>query len=192
VSFYDQLFKQFTGPAHSRHVQESELLQQEKTSTNESALDDQQTHADSRIAAKDISKSVQPLDNKSEVISDSAEQAIDLKDFNLVIPFDYNSNDVPESAYLDLNRAAQAALQDLNVTIIVKGYTDDKGSDTYNRQLSGFRANIVKSYLIGQGVNPKRVKAVGMGEENPIKSNSTDEGRRANRRVEVELIAESN
>jgi general secretion pathway protein A len=192
ITFYDKLFQQFAGPAHSRNAQEAELLQQEKSSTKESALDEKQSQLDSRIAANDISKSVQPLDSKSEIISDSGEQTLDLKDFKLVIPFEYNSNEVPESAYIDLNRAAVVALQDPNVKIVVKGYTDNRGSETYNRQLSGFRANIVKSYLVGQGVSPKRVKAIGMGEENPLESNRTEEGRRVNRRVEVELVAESN
>ena len=74
--------------------------------------------------------------------------------------------------------------------MVIKAYTDDAGSYAYNKKLSAFRANIVKSYLVGQGVSPKRVKAVGMGEEDPIESNRTATGRRANRRVEVELVAE--
>ena len=52
---------------------------------------------------------------------------------------------------------AAVAFQNPRVTIVVKGFTDDKGPDTYNRQLSEFRANIVKSYLVGQGMSPKRV-----------------------------------
>jgi outer membrane protein OmpA-like peptidoglycan-associated protein len=74
--------------------------------------------------------------------------------------------------------------------MVIKGYTDDAGSDIYNKKLSAFRANIVKSYIIGQGVNPTRITAVGIGEEKPLKPNTTREGRRQNRRVEVELVAE--
>jgi general secretion pathway protein A len=178
VNFYDQVFQQFTGPALSRTAQDPELLQSENSTEESSSLNEQQSNVESRVATKDI--------------PDSLEQAIDLEDFKLVIPFDYNSNDVPESVYQDLNQAAAVAFQNPEVTIVVKGYTDDKGSETYNRQLSEFRANIVKSYLVGQGVSPKRVKAVGMGEEDPIEENSTEAGRRANRRVEVELVAQSN
>ena len=76
--------------------------------------------------------------------------------------------------------------------MVIKGYTDNAGSDTYNKKLSAFRANIVKSYLIGQGVSPKRIEAVGMGEEEPLESNATEEGQKANRRVEVEIVAKSN
>jgi general secretion pathway protein A len=187
VNFYDQLFQQFSGPAHSRNARQSQLPRREKVSGKEPALNAQQSQAESRIAAKDIQKSVQPLDSKAEAVSDSGAQAVNRKDFKLVIPFEYNSNEVPEKAYTELNRAAGAALQDSNVMIVVRGYTDDKGSDNYNRQLSEFRANIVKSYLVGQGVSPKRVEAVGMGEESPLKPNTTEAGRRANRRVEVEV-----
>jgi general secretion pathway protein A len=178
ANFYDRLFQQFAGPALSRTAQEPELLQSENPAADSSAFNEQHSNVEHRTAAKDI--------------SDSPEQAIDLEDFKLVIPFDYNSNDVPESVYQDLNRVAVAAFQNPEVTIVVKGYTDDKGSETYNRQLSEFRANIVKSYLVGQGVSAKRVRAVGLGEEDPLQPNNTDTGRRANRRVEVELVAGGN
>jgi len=187
VNFYDQLFERFAVPAHSRNSEGSEVIQSEHITVESSALNPQQSNVESRAATNDMSEGLQPLESKAESIAKSAEKAIDPKDFKLVIPFDYNSNEVPESAYSELNRASNAALQDPTVTIVVRGYTDDKGSDTYNRQLSEFRANIVKSYLVGQGVSPKRVKVVGIGEESPLESNMTEAGRRANRRVEVEI-----
>jgi general secretion pathway protein A len=173
VNFYDGLFQQFAGPALSRTAQEPELTQSENPAANSSALNEQQSNIESQLETKDF--------------SDSLEKTVAFEDLKLIIPFDYDSNEVPETAYTELNRAAAAALQNPRVTIVVKGYTDDKGSETYNRQLSEFRANIVKSYLVGQGVSPKRIEAVGIGEESPIESNATDEGRRANRRVEVEI-----
>jgi len=192
INFYDQLFQQFAGPAHSHNSQESELLQQEKTAVKSSSLNEQQTHTDSRIAAKKSSKSVQPLDSKLEIISDAGERAFDLKDFKLVIPFAYNSNEVPESAYIPLNKAAEVMSQNSTLVMVIKGYTDNAGSNTYNKKLSAFRANIVKSYLVGKGVSPGRIKAIGMGEANPLKLNRTEAGRRENRRVEVELVAARN
>jgi len=152
-------------------------------------LNEQQSNVGSQAATKEISEGLHPLDSRPKAVSEFSAKTIDLKDFKLVIPFDYNSNEVPDNVYSDLNRAAAAALQNPNVTVVVRGYTDDKGSDSYNRQLSAFRANIVKRYLVGQGVSPKRIKAIGMGEEDPLESNMTEEGRRANRRVEVEVIA---
>jgi general secretion pathway protein A len=180
INFYDQLFQQFAGPAHSHNDRKIEVLQPDNPNTDSSSLSEKQHDAGSKMAALDVSKSILPSsENSSENVAGFVEKAIDLKDFKLVIPFGYNSNDVPENAYTELNGAAVAALHNPNVTIVVKGYTDDKGSDSYNRQLSEFRANIVKSYLVGQGVSPKRVKAIGMGEEEPIESNETEEGRRA-------------
>ena len=191
VNFYDQSFQQFAGPAHSRNTEEPLVPQPTKVPEDSSFLNRQQSEAQSKIATLDISNGVQPSsESKPESVSASSEKAIALKDFKLVIPFDYNSNEVPESAYIDLNRAAEVVLQEPSVTIVVKGYSDSVGSVTYNKQLTEFRANIVKSYLVGQGVSPGRVKAIGMGEKNPIEPNTTVEGRRANRRVEVEITGQ--
>jgi len=71
--------------------------------------------------------------------------------------------------------------------IIVKGYTDSRGSASYNKKLSQMRAYAVRTKLIQFGVNPKKIKAVGYGEEDPVASNATKEGRYQNRRVVIEL-----
>ena len=188
ANFYDHLFQQFSLPAQGRNPQESEILEPENNTEHYAAPGEQKSHTESPSVIKQVAKSLQPADSKSKINQGAGEETINLKDFRLVIPFDYNSNEVPESAYTDLDRAVAVALENPDVTIVVKGYTDTRGSDSYNRQLSAFRANMVKSYLIGQGVNPKRVKAIGMGEEGGSESNATEEGRRANRRVEVEIV----
>jgi general secretion pathway protein A len=54
--------------------------------------------------------------------------------------------------------------------------------------LSGFRANIVKSFLLGKGVKPDQIKTQGLGSKNPIESNDTTWGRTMNRRVEIEVF----
>ena len=71
--------------------------------------------------------------------------------------------------------------------IIVKGYTDSRGSAAYNKRLSKMRAFAVRTKLIQLGVNPQKIKAVGYGEDDPIASNDTKEGRYLNRRVVIEL-----
>ena len=55
--------------------------------------------------------------------------------------------------------------------------------------VSAFRANSIKSYLAGKGVNPSNLTAQGLGPKNPIASNDTQEGREQNRRVEIEPVA---
>jgi outer membrane protein OmpA-like peptidoglycan-associated protein len=74
-----------------------------------------------------------------------------------------------------------------DVKIHVNGYTDDKGGYTININLSEFRATSVKSYLVGKGIDMTRIKVKGYGSERPRSSNSSEEGRRLNRRVEIEI-----
>jgi outer membrane protein OmpA-like peptidoglycan-associated protein len=79
------------------------------------------------------------------------------------------------------------ALQHLgpDQTFMIEGHTDARGSDRYNQRLSRLRAMAVRSYLIEQGVDPDRIRAVGRGEDEPIASNANPEGRANNRRVEI-------
>ncbi len=72
--------------------------------------------------------------------------------------------------------------------IRVEGHTDNRGSAEFNRKLSLQRAESVARALAEAGVNRQRIETVGYGEERPIASNQTAEGRSANRRVEVVLI----
>ena len=74
--------------------------------------------------------------------------------------------------------------------IAIYGHTDNTGSDAINNPLSVKRAQAVQSYLLGQGVSAAQIKAVdGQGSTNPVADNSTAEGRKQNRRVEVYMYA---
>ena len=72
----------------------------------------------------------------------------------------------------------------------IKGYTDARGAVGYNKRVSEFRATTIKSYLVGKGGNPMNIETYGLGPENPIATNETPEGRKANRRVELEFAKE--
>jgi len=74
-----------------------------------------------------------------------------------------------------------------DVQATIEGFTDSTGSPETNRKLSQARAEAVRDYLIGEGIEPTRVAARGKGEDFPIASNATPAGRQANRRVEVLL-----
>ncbi len=71
------------------------------------------------------------------------------------------------------------------VKVEVQGHTDNVGAAEANRNLSAQRAESVREYLIGAGVEPERMTAVGYGEDLPVADNTTDAGRQANRRVEL-------
>lgn len=67
----------------------------------------------------------------------------------------------------------------------IQGYTDSTGPASYNLKLSERRANSVASYLESNGVSATRITTEGFGEDNPVASNATAEGRAQNRRAEV-------
>ena len=76
--------------------------------------------------------------------------------------------------------------------IRVEGHTDERGRDAYNKDLSQRRAESVVRYLVSKGVAVERLEAVGFGEEVPVATNATKEGRAANRRVEFKIIGSAN
>ncbi|CAN5418631.1 OmpA family protein [soil metagenome] len=72
--------------------------------------------------------------------------------------------------------------------IIAVGHTDSVGTDAYNQALSVRRADAVKAYLTGKGIEANRVYTEGKGESQPVADNKTAEGRAKNRRVEIEVV----
>jgi len=76
--------------------------------------------------------------------------------------------------------------QSSNVQVI--GHTDNTGSANYNLNLSRQRAASVANTLIGNGVSSSRITAIGRGEDQPVASNLTAEGRAQNRRVEIVIV----
>jgi outer membrane protein OmpA-like peptidoglycan-associated protein len=85
----------------------------------------------------------------------------------------------------DLQDVARSLNNYPNTTVQVVGHTDNTGDAAYNQRLSEQRAQSVASVLINGGVAPSRLNIVGRGENNPIASNQTAEGRQQNRRVEI-------
>jgi len=114
-----------------------------------------------------------------------------IPDQNIIIYFGYNSNELPVNTYEALDRIAAVMIQNPEVEIAVKGYSDISGRYIYNKKLSEFRANIVKSYLVGKGIEPLRIKSFGMG---PVKRTNIDEVDKKNesdRRVEIEFVPQN-
>jgi len=91
---------------------------------------------------------------------------------------------LPESMQV-LDSIADDLLDNPDLAIEVAGHTDNTGSAATNRRLSKQRAEAVRAYLIDKGIAAERLTAVGHGPDRPIASNRTEEGRAANRRVEL-------
>lgn len=84
-----------------------------------------------------------------------------------------------------LDEVASVLLEQKDRSIVVEGHTDAQGSTSNNIELSRNRAMAVRNYLITKGVPSDLIIAQGMGEQEPIASNDTPEGRANNRRVEI-------
>jgi outer membrane protein OmpA-like peptidoglycan-associated protein len=74
------------------------------------------------------------------------------------------------------------------VNVAIDGYTDSRGTDEHNQGLSERRADSVRDALGQMGVTDARFRVRGHGENDPVATNSTDDGMRLNRRVEVTLL----
>lgn len=94
---------------------------------------------------------------------------------------------LPESR-AELNRLQQFLKDNPQVHIRINGHTDNTGAPEANQLLSEKRAKAVCDYLILGGIAPERLQYKGYGENRPIASNSTPEGRRQNRRTEFEIL----
>ncbi len=101
------------------------------------------------------------------------------------ILFALDSTTVRPDLQRDL-RALAGNLQDYpDTTVDIVGHTDNTGSASYNQNLSTRRAQAVAAILLDAGVDPGRVRAYGRGEDEPVATNLTPEGRAQNRRVEI-------
>ena len=104
------------------------------------------------------------------------------------ITFDLNESSIKPSFSGTLESVA-LVLKEYDKTIIqIEGHTDSSGSDSYNQLLSERRASSVRDFLLNQGIEPKRTRAVGYGERYPVASNDTAAGREQNRRVELTRV----
>lgn len=99
-------------------------------------------------------------------------------------------SDVPSAdAKVNLRELALSLQKYPDSNLLILGHTDEVGTSTYNQELSERRASAVDRYLTQQGVAGSRMSTRGLGETEPIATNSTEAGRQANRRVEVSIYA---
>ncbi|MGQ0618581.1 MAG: OmpA family protein [Panacagrimonas sp.] len=103
------------------------------------------------------------------------------------VNFDFDKASLTTNAKTILDQVVEALKARPDVKVEIQGHTDGKGSDAYNQRLSERRAQSVKQYLVGHGIDTARTTSVGLGEAVPVADNETDEGRELNRRVELKI-----
>lgn len=101
------------------------------------------------------------------------------------ILFDTGSNRIQPGSAATLEEILGMLREYPELRLRIEGHTDDVGSSSSNQELSQNRAEAVRDYLVGQGIDASRLEAIGMGEEHPVADNNTEAGRAQNRRVEL-------
>ena len=106
---------------------------------------------------------------------------------NRVIEFEQGSALLTESGKAILDEMAEALKKINTKKVEVIGHTDNVGAPARNIALSRSRADSVKTYLVAKGIASELIGTSGMGADQPVVPNITDEGRRRNRRIEFRL-----
>jgi outer membrane protein OmpA-like peptidoglycan-associated protein len=109
--------------------------------------------------------------------------------FNSAILFDTGKSKLKAASEKDLAEFAAVLKQYPETNLVVEGHTDNVGKKAKNKKLSETRAESVIGYLDSQGVVRARMNGVGYADDRPVGDNKTDEGRQANRRVEIQISA---
>ena len=135
------------------------------------------------------------IDSHDKCPSTAAGAAVDTKGCELKksyvlkgVNFVTGSDLLTDESKTVLNDVALVLNKNSEIVIELAGYTDNRGNSQLNDKLSKMRAESVKSYLVTKGVSSQRMSAIGLGDENPISSNDTAEGRANNRRVELNIL----
>jgi general secretion pathway protein A len=142
---------------------------------------------DMKVLSGDEQTGIEPEPSKNLGALTPTHEILPAEDRKFLVFFQHNSNQLPQTTLDTLNRIIEIVADHSVSTITITGYTDSHGDKLYNVFLSAERANRVKAYLVQRGVPASKIKVNGLGPENPIESNATLEGRKKNRRVEIEL-----
>ncbi len=109
--------------------------------------------------------------------------------FNSQILFDTGKTALKGASEKDLGEFAKVLIQYPETDLVIEGHTDNVGKKPMNQKLSVARAEAVIGFLDKKGVVRARMTGVGYADDRPVGDNTTDAGRQANRRVEVQIKA---
>jgi outer membrane protein OmpA-like peptidoglycan-associated protein len=109
--------------------------------------------------------------------------------FNSAILFDTDKSALKPQSKKDLGEFAKVLVQYKDTDVVIEGHTDSKGKKDHNMKLSAARADAVIGELVADGVQRSRLTGRGLGDSVPVADNTTDAGRKQNRRVQVNIAA---
>jgi outer membrane protein OmpA-like peptidoglycan-associated protein/tetratricopeptide (TPR) repeat protein len=135
--------------------------------------------------------SLHGVDNKKQFLIDVPLQGIEAGNKVVLknIFFDTNKYDIKAESKTELEKLISFLRDNPNANIEISGHTDNVGDDAINKTLSQNRANAVYQYLVLHHIDPKRLVYKGYGKSQPIAPNTTEDGRKLNRRTEFKIIS---
>jgi outer membrane protein OmpA-like peptidoglycan-associated protein len=184
----------------SRQQQQAESARQAALAQQQAAENQAQQSAQARAAAE--AETAKARQSAAQAEAEKAQlRAQLLQQFNAVLQtrdsarglivnmsdvlFDTGSSTLKPGAREKLAKISGILLAHPGLTLQVEGHTDSVGSDDFNQELSGRRADAVRDYLAQEGVPASTITAKGFGKTQPVATNDTAEGRQRNRRVEL-------
>ncbi|MEM9456004.1 MAG: OmpA family protein [Myxococcota bacterium] len=104
------------------------------------------------------------------------------------IYFDTGKSTIRKKSFPLLDEAAKVLTDYPALHVRISGHTDNRGKHDANVELSQARADAVRDYMVGKGIDASRIQTSGAGPDKPIESNDTRAGRAKNRRIEFEVL----
>ena len=103
--------------------------------------------------------------------------------------FDFGKPVIKRESYAILDEVAAAIKGDRHLALIeIQGHTDERGAEEYNREVSDQRAHAIEKYLVDKGVEPKRLRAKGYGESQPLDKGHNEKAWAKNRRMAFVIL----
>jgi outer membrane protein OmpA-like peptidoglycan-associated protein len=181
--------EEFLMALHQRQAQGAQLEAEQAKSELE-AYQAQEKASQLESARKEAQQAQSELEQLRQEVADMQTRSTDagvvltLTD----VVFEYDKADLKTGAERGLGRLSNFLQQNPQRQVLIEGFTDSRGSEQYNQQLSERRAEAVAQALIADGIASDRITTRGHGEQYPIATNDTDAGRQKNRRVEITIL----
>ena len=176
-------------PEVSGEIVNNGCLEAENLSEENKTLDDENLETQIGTESPTISDNISSIDQQSSedklgAFEDEKISKITLPDEQMLIYFPANSSRVlGKTTIKKLKNVVSILLNQMDLKVLLEGHSSNDGDFTINLNLSQQRANIVKDFLIGEGVESNRISVKSLGEDEPIYDNNTSQGRALNRCV---------
>ncbi len=185
-----KITKTFTATSNFQFLMIGNFFGNKQTTFKEFTLDDEQAFNNAYYYIDDVSlcelNFVEPVievEPKEETLVDAKMEVGAVIRLNNIF-FETAKWDLLPASYTELSQLLALMNKYENMKIAIHGHTDSRGGIRYNQSLSENRARSVYEYLLDNRIDPERISSAGFGENNPVDTNDTVDGRQMNRRVE--------